>query len=483
MSGERNIGNTGQIDKIKDRLHSFSLFSKSDFTSPADILYKSNILVKNMSKTLRGSGGFANDIFSDYASTNDPKKIKYNDLISAIFAIYKDENINHHYQKGSYIVGDLVTQTEIEDVVDTLNGSNTDFISGKKNFLITKKVLPAYLIIRSFKEIDNKWFYNILSGFSGEQKQELKDIIIDLKKNLLHGIDSPEAKLVIATQFEQSLKTFQVRKAEKTKITILAKKIVKYELKQKANKVKYFLPEIILQNAESQPQMPETTENSTLNFDDSLLYEGQVNSPYFVPKNIFKIDLKKGTFDLSYKTVGSMLELAKDEGFKKILKTFPESEDLAGFFALHSLSTNKDYAHFALPTEKDLPVIKAFTKVFYEMTNNRGVSYNLYKLFTKSIKVDDNGSFNMVSLNRELTALLYKSAIGPYTASGLVDFLETSYAKKAVLSLKKLFFTQLANSENIVDERQFIISYISKNGIYKLRHQRLRRAKKHDSLE
>ncbi len=503
MSGERENSYLYQLNQTKDRLHSLSLFSKNDFSNPVDILKRSNDLVKNIRKTLRGHQGFANNIFVDYTATNDPEKINYSDLLSTIFAINKNAEYNQHYQKGVTLIHDWINQEEINDVIESLIGNSTDYVLNKKNFLLTKKVLPAYLICRSFKETDNNWFEEILSRFNNKERQELKDKIANLKNNLLVGVDSPEAKLMISSQFNESLHTYKIKKIDKPKVKILSKKVIeakeKEELTRRAKDVVYeaLIEEVeepsekphSPEHFEDSPTMKTKTRNKTIvtNFKDSELEEDQPISGSTIPVNIFRLNLADGDFSIPIKMLP---KIAKDEDFKKLFKIFVQPSELASFFAINTLSSNKEFNRMVFPTAEDLPMIFAFSKVAKEISHNKKLFKNLTDLYKRSMSRDLESS----QLNEEFIKLLFKSINGKaYTEADLFYFLDTPYCKKAVLALKKLFLIKLVENhkykKTILDQskirslKQLQIDFISGDGKLISERERIKRQKIIKALE
>ena len=466
MSGERKNGYSGQLEKTKDKLRRYSLFSKNDFSSPVDILKRSDELVELFRENVWKRRGFANNVFVDYVKSKDPAKIKYSDLLSSIFSLYKHDDVLQKLHGNISVIRDW-SQIEINDVIESLIGNKTDYVENKKDFLLTKKVLPAYLVVRSFKEIDDRWFKDIMTKFDSQQRQELLDRVINLKNNLLIGVDSSEAKLIISNQFKKSLKTLQIKKADKQKIEILSKKVIeakeKEELKKRTDSVIYGMIEVKKEDIENLMPLISTyfermraitlisKGDKIKALKDSNLTEEPPKSESFIPENILnkvEIDLNKGGLIIkiiNLSRISKDVTAGQDEDFRKIINTLDPPE-MAAFLTIVNLSSDKKYNHFVQPTNADLPIITSFSKVFKEISQNKVLFSQLYKIYRKEIYDESQEKREFYHLNKEIAGLLYKSVKnGPYTGSRLDTFLKTPYCKKAILALKKLFVLKLLN--------------------------------------
>lgn len=446
MAIESNIGKPSGLEKTINKLHTLSLFSKNDFSQPSEILKQSDYVVKlKLNNNISRYKTFVNDIFFEYTKTKDPEKIKYNDLLSVIFSYGKKSGSESDWR-----------QSEISDVIESLNGNNLDYVENKKNFLRTKEVLPAYLLVRSLKEENSKWLGEILAKFSKQDKEGIVNEVINLKKSLLESVHDPDAFVLLSSQLEKSLEVERV--TNRSRITMTSKE---RDIGATEYKVKFIR-----------------------NFCDSRLKEELVrqDNDIFIPSNFFEIDLESGTFIISDSNMEKINNETPD--IKIFPEMLPNREDLGAFFALPILSTDIEYNYFVVPpTKNDLPVIGAFTKVFKDMSTNKEVFNRLSKIYKTSIGDNTDGA----NVNQEFAIMLFKSVNGdtPYTIRQVINFLETPYCKKAVLSLKKLLALELVERDlnkrvlleqtEVRDFTSLNIDLLSQFGPYNKRKERKRK--------
>lgn len=444
MTIEKSVGNIGQLDKTKNRLHLLSLFSKNDFSTPADILKRSDELVELFRENVWKRRGFANNVFADYVKSKDPEKIKYSDLLSSIFSFYRYDDTKVG-KRDTTKVNAWIRQSEINDVIESLNGNNLDYIENKKNFLLTRNILPAYFVVRSFKEKDSKWLHEILARFDKQEQQELVDRIINLKNNLLIGVDSPEAKTVILNQFNRSLGILN-----RSETPFIKREPVVIKTK---GELKLTVPNRTIMKAKNDPfkdeNLREKIETKTTQFIEFLLTHNYI---YINWKGKLRVD--NARFKKFGKEVHNKTEKDKRDIFHNLAKIFGENnaQDIGAFSTLISLSPRSSIPWNLNEISQDQignihNLTRSFQKSIETVWTVKESREKLAELLSKKC-FSLNSDFS--DFNRQLTVILYQHYYqqeNKPTLKQIEEFGLLPGVYHAFSSLRKLFLANLIQTE------------------------------------